>query len=202
MTTRALVFLLSASITISAFAQDASPNESLESFDIEPPSLIPNRTNDQPLSDTAGPGAPGDVDLAKLEKNFARAKRAAESAERFCKIGALSKLEAEQRSLRVVRLECDLENTRLAQAKAELDEQRSRVEAGEISKAQLVDLEAAVTRATEAVQTAAAKRENAELAAAEANVQRQRKLVALGSARKSDVARAEEKLAQVREPKN
>lgn len=199
MTTRALAFLLSASITISAFAQDASPNESLESFDIEPPSLIPNRTNDQPLGDAA---APGDVDLAKLEKNFARAKRAAESAERFCKIGALSKLEAEQRSLRVVRLECDLENARLAQAQAELDEQRPRVDAGEISKAQLVDLEAAVTRATEAVQTAAAKRESAELAAAEANVQRQRKLVALGSARKSDVARAEEKLAQVREPKN
>jgi hypothetical protein len=198
-TTRALAFLLSASITISAFAQDASPNESLESFDIEPPSLIPNRTNDQPLGDAA---APGDVDLAKLEKNFARAKRAAESAERFCKIGALSKLEAEQRSLRVVRLECDLENARLAQAQIELDEQRPRVDAGEISKAQLVDLEAAVTRATEAVQTAAAKRESAELAAAEANVQRQRKLVALGSARKSDVARAEEKLAQVREPKN
>jgi hypothetical protein len=191
--------LLSAAITISAFAQDASPNESLESFDIEPPSLIPNRANDQPLGDAA---APGDVDLAKLEKNFERAKRASESAERFCKIGALSKLEAEQRSLRVVRLECDLENARLAQAQAELDAQRSRVDAGEISKAQLVDLEAAVTRATEGVQTAAAKRERAELAAAEANVQRQRKLVALGSARKSDVARAEEKLAHVREPKN
>jgi len=198
-TARALAFLFSAAITVSALAQDASPNESLDSFDIEPPSLIPNRTNDQSLSDAA---APGDVDLAKLEKNFERAKRAAEGAERFCKIGALSKLEAEQRRLRVVRLECDLENARLAQAQVELDAQRSRVDAGEISKAQLVDLEAAVARATEAAQAATAKREHAELAAAEANVQRQRKLVALGSARKSDVARAEEKLEQIREPRN
>jgi hypothetical protein len=201
-TTRALAFLFSATITISAFAQDSSPNESLESFDIEPPSLIPNRTNDQPLTDSATSSSSGDVDLAKLEKNFERSRRAAESAERFCKIGALSKLEAEQRSLRVVRLECDLENARLAQAQAELDTQRSRVDAGEISKAQLVDLEAAVTRATEAAQAATAKREQAELAAAEANVQRQKKLVALGSARKSDIARAEEKLAEMREPKN
>jgi hypothetical protein len=198
-TTRVLAFFLSATITISTFAQDASPNESLDAFDIEPLSLIPNRTGDQPLSDTV---APDNVDLAKLEKNFERAKKAAESAERFCKIGALSKLESEQRGLRVVRLECNLENARLAQAQAELDTQRSRVDAGEISKAQLVDLEAAVARATDAAQTAKAKRERAELAAAEANVQRQRKLVALGSARKSDVARALEKLSEITAPKN
>jgi hypothetical protein len=201
-TTRALAFFLSATIAISTFAQDASPNDSLESFDIEPPSLIPNRANDQPLSDTAASSASGDVDLAKLEKNFERAKKAAESAERFCKIGALSKLESEQRALRVVRLECDLENARLAQTQAELDTRRSRVDAGEISKAQLVDLEAAVARATESAQAAITKRERAEMAAAEANVQRQRKLVALGSAGKSDVARAEAKLAEMKTPKD
>lgn len=202
MTTRILAFFLSATITISTFTQDASPNESLESFDIEPPLLIPNRTNDQPLADTDTSTSPADVDLAKLEKKVARAKTAAESAERFCEIGALSKLEAEQRGLRAVRLECDLENARLTQGQSELDAQRSRVEAGEISKTQLVDLEAAVTRATEAVRAATTKREQAELAAAEANVQRQKKLVAVGSARKSNVARAEEKLAGMREPKN
>jgi hypothetical protein len=196
--TRSLAFLLSVAITISTFAQGASPNESLESFDIEPPSLTPNRTNDEPLSDAAVPGSPGDVDLVKLEKNCEHAKKSAESADRFCKIGALSKTEAEQRGLRAVRLECDLENARLAQTQAELDAQQSRVDAGEISKAQLVDLEAAVTRATETAQAATAKRERAELAAAEANVERQRKLVALGSARKSDIARAEEKLAGLR----
>ena len=36
--------------------------------------------------------------------------------------------------------------------------------------------------------------------AAELNLRRQRKLLALGSAHKSDVARAEEKLAKLREP--
>jgi len=46
------------------------------------------------------------------------------------------------------------------------------------------------------------KREHAEIEAAETNLRRQRKLLALGSARKSDVVRAEQKLAELKAPKN
>src|SRR2546427_131471 len=61
---------------------------------------------------------------------------------------------------------------------------------------------AALAQLTEAAQVALAKRERAELEAAEANVRRQQKLLKLGSAGKSDVDRAEEKLAELRAPKN
>src|SRR5436309_13023499 len=78
------------------------PSKDPDSFDIEPPLLIPNREYEQPAKDAPDPGR--DVDLAKLEKELDRAKRNAASAERLCKIGALSKLEAEQRVLRSVHL--------------------------------------------------------------------------------------------------
>jgi hypothetical protein len=165
--------------------------------------LIPHHLDAQPLPDFAtAVTQASDVDLAKLEKNFERAKRNAAGAERLCKIGALSKLEAEQRTLRAVRLESDLENARLARAKTDLAEQETRAASGEVSKDELEAVKAAVAHATEAAQAAATKRERAELDAAEANVHRQEKLVALGSARKSDVARAEQKLAELKTPKN
>jgi len=49
---------------------------------------------------------------------------------------------------------------------------------------------------------AAAARERAELDAAQLNVERQRKLLALGSGRKSEVSRAEQKLAELKTPKD
>ena len=54
----------------------------------------------------------------------------------------------------------------------------------------------------EAAQIAGAKRERAELDAAEANLRRQQKLLQLGSAQKSDVNRAQEKLAELKAQKN
>jgi len=55
---------------------------------------------------------------------------------------------------------------------------------------------------TEAAQIATAKRERAELEAAEANLRRQQKLLKLGAANESDVSRAEEKLADLKLPRN
>jgi hypothetical protein len=46
-----------------------------------------------------------------------------------------------------------------------------------------------------------AKRESAEVQAAEANLRRQQRLLKLGSAHKSDVMNAEEKLAELKAPK-
>ena len=188
---------------LAALAADESPppGDSDVSFDIEPPLLIPNRS-DEPLPASAATTPAPDVDLARLEKDFQRAKRNAAGVERFCKIGALSKVEAERRALRAIRLESDLANARLAQAKAELAAQESQLAAGESTKDELEAAKATLAQLTEAAQIAAAKRERAELAAAEANVHRQEKLLALGSGHKSDVNRAQEKLAELKAPKD
>jgi hypothetical protein len=178
-----------------AFAADELPrNESSEpdAFDIEPP-LLKQNLSDEPLPD-------GDV--ARLEKQLERAKRNAAGAERLCKIGVLAKVEVEQRLLKVVRCESDLANARVARAKEEVAANESQLAAGEITKDELEAVKTALAQLTEAAQTAAAKRERAELDAADANVRRQQKLLALGSAHKSDVNRAQEKLAELKSPKN
>jgi hypothetical protein len=187
---------------MAALAADQPPPADADvSFEIEPPLLIPNRS-DEPLPASAAAATAPDVDLARLEKDFQRAKRNAANVERSCKIGALSKVEAEQRALRAIRLESDLANARLARAKAEVAAQESQLATGESTKDELEAAKAALAKLTEAAQIAAAKRERAELDAAEANVRRQQKLLALGSAHKSDLNRALEKLAELKAPKD
>jgi hypothetical protein len=183
-----------------ALAADQLPqNESEEpdSFDIEPPILKEN------LSDESSPAtAAPDNDVARLEKQFERAKRNAASAERLCKIGVLSKMEVEQRFLKVVRCESDLANARLTDAKEEVTAQESQVATGESTKDELQAAKIALAQLTEAAELAAQKRERAELDFAEANLRRQEKLLRLGSARKSDVNRAQEKLAELKAQKD
>jgi len=185
-------------VATTLFAQE--PDKDPDSFDVEPPLLIPNRESEQPAKAASAPARA--IDLAKLEKEFERAKRNASSAERLCKIGALSKLEAEQRVLRCVHLEFDLANARLTCAKEEMLEKEKQLTAGEIAKMDTTQTETGLAHAIEAAHAATAKREQAELDAAEANVHRQEKLLALGSARKSDVTRAEQKLAELKAAKN
>src|SRR5712691_3314429 len=157
-------------VATTLFAQE--PNKDPDSFDIEPPLLIPNREDEQ-LSNPKPESAPGrDVGLAKLEKEFERAKKNAASAERLCKIGALSKLEAEQRVVRCVHLEFDLANARLVCAKEEMSEKEKQLTAGEIAKTDLAQTETGLAHAIEAAHAATLKREQAELDAAEANVHR------------------------------
>ena len=190
--------LLFGLVATTLFAQE--PSEDPDSFDIEPPLLIPNRDDEQHAKTAPSPGR--DADLSKLEKEFERAKRNAAGVERLCKIGALSKLEAEQRALRLVHLEFDLANARLVCAKEEMLEKEKRLTAGEIAKADMTQTETGLALAIEAAHAATVKREQAELDAAEANVHRQEKLLALGSARKSDVERAAQKLAELKSQKN
>ena len=177
------------------FAQD--PAKDPDSFDIEPPLLIPNRGDERSL-DSKAIASTQNVDLAKLEKEFERAKRNAAGAERLCRIGALSKLEAEQRILRVVHLEFDLANARLASAKQEMLAKEKQLATGQIAKTDNAEIEANLALAIEAAHAAVAKRKQADVDAAEANVHRQEKLLALGSARKSDVDRAMQKLADLK----
>src|SRR6266496_4708669 len=176
-----------------ALAADHSSNsDEPGEFDIEPPILKQNLSN-EPLSSEA--------EVARLEKQFQLAKQIAASAARLYKIGVLAKVEVEQRLLRVVRTESDLANARVTQAKEKVAEDESHVASGETPKDELDAAKAALAQLTEAAQVALAKRERGELEAAEANVRRQQKLLKLGSAGKSDVDRAEEKLAELRAPK-
>lgn len=187
-------------VTMALAADELPKDDPDESFEIEPPLLIKERPPEpsQLSTITATPI----VDPDRLEKELERAKKRAAGAERLFKIGALAKVEAEQRALRVVRLQSDLENARLARAKEELISQENRVAAGEISKADLLEAERALAYAIETAHAAAARRERAELEAAEANLHRQQKLLALGSGRKSEVSRAEAKLAELKAQKD
>jgi hypothetical protein len=196
------VALLAVIAATAAFAQDGGTKQEPDSFDIEPALLIPNRADASLPEAKSSEAKAQDVDLAKQENDFERAKRNAVGAERLCKIGAISKLEAEQRALRVVRLESDLANARLERAKEQAAALQSRVAGGEAVGDELEGAKTEMARLTEAAKTAAAKRERAEIDAAETNLRRQQKLLALGSARKSDVGRAEQKLAELKAQKN
>lgn len=198
--TRSRAIALAAGICLtSAFAGNELPeNDDADSFEIEPPLLIQN-LNREKLPDPAAAAAIV-PDIEKLEKAIERAKRASAGSERLFRIGVLARQDVEQRALRIVRLQSDLENARLAGAKENAIERERRFAAGEITKDELVKAENDVERATQAAQTAVTARRQAELAAAEVNLQRQRKLVALGSGHKSDVAKAAQKLAELRIP--
>lgn len=172
------------------FCQDA-PQPGDDAFDIEPPLLVPPGDVEK-AGDEAGGVQPS---VPQLEKQLERARKSAALAEREVKIGVLAKVEAEQRALRVDRLEAELAKARLTAAQAEATAQQARSDAGGASKAELDAATTVVAQATAAAQTAEDHYRKAQLDAAELNLRRQRRLLAVGSARKSDVARAEEKLA-------
>ena len=194
---RALALLLTVNAALLADNKTNSPDPG--SFDVEPPLLIPERDDEKIAK--AEPSS-RNVDLAKLEKELERAKRNLAGLDRFLKIGALSKLEVEQRRLRVVHLEFDLANARLLAAKEQMLQKDKQLNAGEIAKADVTPTENNLALAIEAAHTATTKREQADIDAAEANVHRQEKLLALGSARKKDVDRALQKLADLKSQRN
>jgi hypothetical protein len=181
-----------------ALAADQSSNsDEPGEFDIEPPILKQNLSN-EPLSSKASPEA----EVARLEKQFQLAKQIAASAARLYKIGVLSKAEMEQRLLKVIQCESNLAIARLAFCEEQIGALESLVASGENAKDELAQARADLAQFTEAAEIATAKRERAELEAAELNLRRQQKLLKLGVARESDVTRAEEKLAELRSQKN
>ena len=168
-----------------------------ESFEVEP-ALLPQNLTNESLA-TKSPVPEPVLDVAKLERDLQRARKNAVGAERLFKMGALAKVEVESRALKVVRLESDLENARLAHAKEEALAQKPEVDSEEAAKADATQIEGDLARAIQAAHAAAAKREQAELEAAAMNLFRQQKLLALGSGSKAGVRRAEEKFAQLQE---
>lgn len=188
-----LTFLSSAIIALAA--DKASNSQEPGEFDVEPPILKQN------LSDELVEAGTPDGDIARCEKKLERAKRNAAGAERLWKIGVLAKVEVEQRALKAVKCEAELAAARVAQAEGIVTEQESRVASGEATKQELDVAKMALAQLIEAQEKAAAKRESAELEFAEANLRRQQRLLKLGSAHKSDVTNAEEKLAELKTPK-
>jgi hypothetical protein len=189
-----VMFLTSAMIALAA--DQSSNSDEPGEFDIEPPILKQN------LSDELAEAATPDGDVARCEKKLERAKRNAAGAERLWKIGVLAKVEVEQRALKTVKCEAELASARVTQAKETVAAQETRVASGETTKQELEVAKTALAQLTEAEQKAVAKRETAELEFAEANLRRQQRLLKLGSAHKSDVTNAEEKLAELKAPKN
>jgi hypothetical protein len=192
----ALLVTLLTSAVIALPADQQSNSDEPGEFDIEPPILKQN------LSDELAEAATPDGDVARCEKKLERAKQSSAGAERLWKIGVLAKVEVEQRALKVIKCEAEVASARVAQAKATVAEQESRVSSGDSTKQELEVAKAALAQLIVAAETAAAKREQAELESAQANLRRQQKLLKLGSARKSDVTNAEEKLAELKAPKN
>ena len=189
-----VMFLTSAMMALAA--DQSSNSDEPGEFDIEPPILKQN------LSDELAEAGMADGDVARCEKKLERAKRNAAGAERLWKIGVLAKVEVEQRALKAIKCEAELASARVAQAKGTVAEQESRVTSGEATKQELEVAKTALTQLIEAEQKAVAKCESAELEFAEANLRRQQRLLKLGSAHKSDVTNAEEKLAELKTPKN
>jgi len=192
-----VTLLATAIIAVAADPSAKNKSDEPEAFDIEP-AILKQNLSDAPLPEAGTP----DAEVARLEKQLERAKRNADGAERLYKIGVLARVEVEQRSLKVVRTESDLANARVTQAKEKVAEEESRVASGENAKGELDAAKATLEQLTEAAQIAVAKRERAELEAAEVNVRCQQKLLKLGAAQESDVARAEEKLAELKAMKN
>ena len=190
---------ISACTAIDALGADELPKEVPgDVLDIEPPLLI---KEGQQLPEAANSPAP-EINVQKLEMQLERAKKNAAGADRLYKIGVLAKVEAEQRALKVVRLQSELERARLTQAKNEVAKQQSQFKAGEISKVELEAAESAVVQALTTAQKASAKKDNAELEAAVLNLHRQEKLLAVGSGRKSAVNRAQDKVAALKRQKS
>jgi multidrug resistance efflux pump len=188
-----VTFFTSAIIALAA--DQLSNSDEPGEFDIEPPILKQN------LSDELAEAGTPEGDVVRCEKKLERAKQSATGAERLWKIGVLAKVEVEQRALKVTKCEAELASARVAQAKGSVAEQESRVASGEAGKQELDVSKAVLAQLTEAAQIAVAKRERAELEFAEANLRRQQRLLKLGSGRKSDVTNAEEKLAELKAPK-
>ena len=199
---RLVAFSLGIFLAASLHAQEELPKDPVESLDIEPPLLNQNVGLPNSGKSTAGAASQKELDPEQIALALEKAKKSAAAGERLYKSGVLAKVEAENRAMKVIRLETDLAAARLETAKEAVAAQQSRFDAGEISQGDLEIAKSALAVATNEAQTAVAKRERAELDAALLNLHRQQKLLALGSGRKSEVNRAQEKVAALQQQKN
>jgi hypothetical protein len=194
----ALVFLIASTATLGA--QEELPKNPEEPMDIEPPLLIqeaPNQNVVYTRPDT--PDQKATPDLDRLTASLEKARKSAASGERLYRGGIIAKVDAENRGLKVIRLEAELAEGKLELAKQNVATQEARLEAGEISRSEVDAAKSAELDAMKEAGAAIAKKEKAELDAAELNLRRQQKLLAMGSGRKSAVNRAQEKVSELQQ---
>ena len=192
-----VAYMAIVSLSLSSLLAQEVPKSDDESFDIEPPLLVKPWEPQSSPDDSGEDAVP--LDAAKLAQRLEGAKKSAAATARLVKSGVLSKVEAEQRALRVVRLESELAEAEMTSAQQQLTSLKARFLAGQVSQPEVDAATTALTQASAIAQAAGAKYHKAQLDAAELNLRRQQKLLKLGSAHKSDVARAEEKLAQLQQ---
>lgn len=197
---RLLAFPLIIFSAASLLAQEELPKDPNEALDIEPPLLIQEIPSRGPVPST--PGVALELDPERIQIAVEKATKSAAAGERLYRSGVIAKVEAENRALKVVRLEADLANARLEVAKQNVAAQQSRFDAAEIPQTELEMAKSALATARNEAASATAQREKAELEAALLNLRRQKKLLAVGSGRKSEVSRAEEKVAALQQQKN
>src|SRR6476646_1704983 len=181
-------------------AQEELPKNPEEPMDIEPPLLIQETPNRDIVYNTpAGPGEKPRPDPEKIAASLEKAKKSAASGERLYKAGIIAKVDAENRALKVVRLEAELAQAKLELAKQNVAAGQAQREAGEISDSDIEAAKTAELAATKEADLAIAKKDKAELDEALLNLQRQKKLLAMGSGRKSEVNRAQEKVSALQQ---
>jgi hypothetical protein len=193
----ALPFTLLFAATL--LAEDELPKDPGEPMDIEPPLLIQEAPNRNIVYTT--PAAPGqkDLDPERIAAALEKARKSAASGERLYKSGIIAKVDAENRVLKVIRLESDLAEAKLELAKQNVELQQVRLDAGEISSDELETAKSMLAVATKEAESTVAKKDQAELDAAMLNLRRQQKLLAMGSGRRSEVSRAQEKVSALQQ---
>lgn len=197
---RAFALPLSFFIAACVLGQDELPVDPDQPLEIEPPLLIQEAPNQDQVS--ASSDANPEPEPERIQVALEQAQKSAAAGERLYKRGIIAKVEAENRALKVIRLQSDLANAKLDIAKDVVATQESRFNAKEISQSELDAAKSALTVATSEAATATARREKAELDAAIVNLTRQKKLLAVGIGRKSEVSRAEAKVTELQQKKN
>jgi hypothetical protein len=194
----ALVFATAFAATVAA--QEELPKNPEEAMDIEPPLLIQETPNRNIVyTSPGGPDQNAQPDPEQIAASLEKARKSAASGERMYKSGIIAKVDAENRALKVVRLESELAQAKLEVAKQNVVAQQARLEAGEISQAEVDVAQLEAAAAMKEAELAAEKKEKAELDAAMLNLQRQKKLLAMGSGRKAEVNRAQEKVSALQQ---
>src|SRR5688500_6483328 len=159
---RWLALLASVLFATALFAQEPDLPKDPEPMDIEPPLLIQETPNRNIVANR--PPVPGqkELDPDRIALALEKAKKNAASGERLYKGGIIAKIDAENRALKVVRLEADLASARLELAKQNMEVQQVRLEAGEISAEELENAKSLLAGATNEAETAAARKNKAE----------------------------------------
>lgn len=175
-------------------AQELPKKDDKPDSDFFEPKLMLNDLPDLPLP-ASDPSAPNTIflppDIARLEAELQKAKKNAAWRERLHKAGVLSKVEAEQGALKIVRLTRDLENARLQALTREVEEKRKAAKPGDSSQEALAKAESALAAAKATATATTAQWNEAQRTAAELRLQRERKLLAVGAGSRASVKRAE-----------